>query len=293
MKKLITICAIVGLFLAISGTTQATLTIPDGSMSVGPYNPSGSPFWDTTSYNRVVTSGTINAQTSVPVMVSGRLSNFNFSSGSSPGWIAFIEVGLMTHEEYNAMEDYNPATANWDSSTARGSNRGIYQIICATELYMEDWGGYWPPDGGNYAGQYYPSDDGQTVLFHNFGASTILDFSFTMHPSGLVGGTVDATVDVDNDGDSVYDASWSVTGLPYGRYNPAAYDPSHTGDGSDWAIVEDFSQAHLFVNVLGYDGNCSFSYSNIQAVPVPVPGAILLGGIGVGLVGWLKRRRTL
>lgn len=116
----------------------------------------------------------------------------------------------------------------------------------------------------------------------------------------------------------------SISGIGYVFDDTSGPDIVITGYGSDYGSVENPSGTSVgtwsadpgddkqvsfsltfsspaYLLVISDSGEKDVGIDNLQVEPyvagggavIPAPGAILLGSIGVGLVGWLRRRRTL
>ncbi len=89
----------------------------------------------------------------------------------------------------------------------------------------------------------------------------------------------------------VYDDVWGLSEGSGSFYVYSSTNSNVTGAvalASDWLSDFDFSGDKA--NLLALQ---SMSYQDFVVEVVPAPGAILLGGLGMGLVGWLRKRRGL
>ena len=70
-------------------------------------------------------------------------------------------------------------------------------------------------------------------------------------------------------------------------------DFSYTFDATELAALQNSIDTEGLA-IIGLDPDCFYYNRGIElTMVVPTPGAILLGGLGIGLVGWLRRRRAL
>ena len=210
------------------------------------------------------------------------LTNGSFETGDLTGWTSVVPVNAsisvvpshtdpMTNVGGDGPIVYG--TTSWaptDGSAfallktdGPGSVTQLYQSFYATAGAGLSFDYFW--DSQDYA----PFDDtGTGMLLSGLGTggplvSTLFSHNIGSNPSGPGGGT---------DPGDFYGTPW--TSVSYTFATSGVY-------------------TLLITNMNGLDSNLD-SYVGIDNVNViPAPGAILLGSIGLGLVNWLRRRRTL
>lgn len=204
----------------------------------------------------------------------------NAADGGNGGFDVYAKNGATAY-----VSGYSPTTHTISDHDAYNEGDG--------------WGTFYDPDCADWDNYQLTVTENTWALEYNGGtlgnaianpmSGTLQWISVSKTSDGIWTGTAIATE--------------TGTGAYYGSQTPM-YDGSsgmaaaQNGGGAgawdmDWTWGSEAIPLETATFQLTVSQHNSIAWQEVSLKPIPAPGAVLLGGIGVGLVGWFKRRKTV
>ncbi|MEE8379006.1 MAG: hypothetical protein V3R49_01335 [Gammaproteobacteria bacterium] len=236
----------------------------------------------------VITELNYEAQTDIEVTAPSRIES-DFNTGLMPLVISTSIVDIT-----------DPVTTTLFGITMQGVSQGIADFLSVSTYNMAEIS-----SNGLVPSTAIFDSRAKEQFELSMATPWMLDIEFSGYNAGFstIPMTVDMLMNV-----IVYDSAMN----PYSEFGRTYDDEStpmpisllendgDTFDPGTYYLTLEISTNNTFdlegtplFGVWATQGGISAEITEITHIPIPAPGAILLSSIGFGLVGWLRRRRTL